>query len=297
MRLAGSLRIAQITAMGANRDDDKSVGLESGIHTDFADTMAYGDYLQLGKILSAQRPLSESPDELLFIIIHQATELWMKLMFSEVTNATQAVRDDDLLPAYKMLARVSRVQAQIIQSWDILTTLTPADFLSFRDRLGTASGFQSWQNRQLEFALGDKNAANLAPFAHDPELTAGLEAVLRRPSIYDETLRLLARQGFELAPHCIERDFRRPYVADETVKSAWLMIYRDTERWWELYQLAEKLVDLEDWFQQWRFRHLTTVERIIGMRPGTGGSAGVGYLRKALTRRFFPELWALRTEL
>ncbi len=283
--------------MGANRDDGTSAGLDSGIHTDFADAMAYGDYLQLGKILSAQTPLTESPDELLFVIIHQATELWIKLMVSEVTNASQAVRDDDLLVAYKMLARVSRVQAQIIQSWDILTTLTPADYLRFRDSLGAASGFQSWQNRQLEFALGDKKAANLAPFAHDADLTARLEAALRQPSIYDETLRLLARQGFELAPRCIERDFRRPYVADQTVQAAWLVIYRDTERWWELYQLAEKLVDLEDWYRQWRFRHLTTVERIIGMRPGTGGSAGVGYLRKALDRRFFPELWALRSEL
>ncbi len=286
--------------MSANRDDaksDKLDKLDKGIHTDFASAMSYGDYLQLDKVLGAQRPLSSSPDELLFIIIHQATELWMKLMFSEVRNATVAVRADDLLPAYKMLARVSRIQAQIIQSWDILSTLTPADYMRFRDALGKASGFQSWQNRQLEFALGDKNAANLAPFAHDPDLTAQLESVLAEPSIYDEALRLLARQGFALAPHSVERDFRQPYVADQTVKAAWLAVYRDTDRWWQLYQLAEKLVDLEDWYLQWRFRHMTSVERIIGMRPGTGGSSGVGYLRQALSRRFFPELWELRTEL
>ena len=272
-------------------------GLDKNIHTDFSDTMSYSDYLGLDRVLGAQNPVSDSPDELLFIVIHQTTELWMKLMFHEVSAATEAIADDDLLPAYKMMARVSRIQAQVIQSWDILSTLTPADYLAFRNRLGQASGFQSWQYRTLEFALGDKNQALIAPYEHDPEIKAMVEAVLERPSLYDQSLRLLARRGFALAPHCLARDFRQPYRSDESVKAAWLTVYRDTERWWEIYQLAEKLVDLEDWFQQWRFRHMKTVERIIGFRRGTGGSSGVTYLKKALDRRFFPELWELRTEL
>lgn len=282
---------------GRRRPDAVSDPSEVGIHTDFSTAMSYADYLGLDKVLNAQSPVSDSADELLFIIIHQSTELWMKLMLHEVGAATVAVGRGDLLPAYKMLARVSRIQAQVIQSWDILATLTPADYLAFRDQLGHASGFQSWQNRALEFALGDKNAARIAPFGHDPDIAGRLRGLLARPSLYDESLRLLARHGFELAPHCLERDFTQAYRADPTVKAAWLEVYRDTVKWWEVYQLAEKLVDIEDWYQQWRFRHMKTVERVIGMRSGTGGSSGVAYLKKALERRFFPELWDLRTEL
>jgi len=271
--------------------------LETGIHTDFARTMSYHGYLGLDDLLAAQKPLSDSADEMLFIIIHQCTELWLKLMYHELAGATAAIAADDLLPAYKMMARLSRIQAQIIQSWDILSTLTPADYLAFRDRLGQASGFQSWQYRRLEFALGAKSRDLISPHRHDPAIAAELERVLARPSIYDEAIRLLARRGLAIDPACLGRDVRQPHRADGSVQAAWLQVYRETEKHWELYQLAEKLVDLEDWFQQWRFRHMKTVERIIGFKRGTGGSSGVTYLRRALEHYFFPELWALRTEL
>ncbi len=271
--------------------------LEEGIFTDFEGRMSYSDYLCLDKVLTAQRPVSDSPDELLFITIHQATELWMKLMRHEVLGATSSIAADDLQPAFKMLARVSRIQAQIIQSWDILSTLTPADYLAFRDRLGQASGFQSAGYRLLEFALGNRDSSLLAPFRHDAAMHAELAAALAAPSIYDEAVHCLARSGFEIAGTVLARDRTRAWQEDRTVLDAWRQVYRDVDRHWDLYQLAEKLVDVEDWFQQWRFRHLKTVERIIGMRRGTGGSAGVTYLKKALDFAFFPELWALRTEL
>ncbi len=271
--------------------------LEEGIHTDFKEQMSYADYLCLDRVLSAQRPVSDSHDELLFITIHQATELWLKLMLHEVRGATRSIAADDLQPAFKMLARVSRIQAQIIQSWDILSTLTPADYLAFRDSLGRASGFQSSGYRLLEFALGNRDPALLAPFRHDATVLAGLQEALAAPSIYDEAVRLLARSGFPIAPAVLDRDPSAAWARDDTVLAAWREIYRDTGRHWDLYQLAEKLVDVEDWFLQWRFRHLKTVERIIGMRRGTGGSSGVAYLKKALDFAFFPELWALRTEL
>ncbi|MFC3226179.1 tryptophan 2,3-dioxygenase [Marinibaculum pumilum] len=271
--------------------------LEEGIFTDFEGRMSYSDYLCLDKVLAAQRPVSDSHDELLFITIHQATELWMKLMRHEVLGATRSIAADDLQPAFKMLARVSRIQAQIIQSWDILSTLTPADYLAFRDRLGQASGFQSAGYRLLEFALGNRDRSLLAPFRHDTAMHAELAAALAAPSIYDEAVHCLARSGFEIAETVLARDRTQTWQEDRTVLDAWRQVYRDVDRHWDLYQLAEKLVDVEDWFQQWRFRHLKTVERIIGMRRGTGGSAGVTYLKKALDFAFFPELWALRTEL
>jgi tryptophan 2,3-dioxygenase len=269
----------------------------SGAHTDFSAAMSYGDYLHLDELLAAQHPLSAQHDEMLFIIIHQATELWMKLALHELRAALAFIRGDTLSPAFKALARVSRVQAQLIQSWDVLSTLTPADYMSFRSRLGHASGFQSLQYRLIEFTIGNKNAGMMEPHRHLPERHAELAAALRAPSLYDEAVALLARRGFAIDAAVLGRDVALPYVADETVKQAWLAVYRDTARHWELYELAEELVDLEDWFQQWRFRHVTTVERIIGRKRGTGGTAGVAYLRKALDIRFFPELWDLRTEL
>ena len=271
--------------------------LAAEAHTDFARAMSYGDYLQLGTLLSAQQPRSDKPDELLFIIIHQATELWMKLVLHELTQARALVAADDLQPAFKAMARVSRIQAQLIQSWDVLSTMTPSDYSSFRDALGQSSGFQSAQYRQIEFLLGNKQAAMIQPHRHVPELSASLEAALAAPSLYDEVIRLLARRGFAIDPAALGRDLRQPYTSDASVLAAWLAIYRDPKTHWELYQLAEELVDLEDWFQQWRFRHVTTVQRVIGFKRGTGGTAGVAYLRKALEIVFFPELWEVRTEL
>jgi tryptophan 2,3-dioxygenase len=269
----------------------------SKAHVDFSAAMSYGDYLRLDQLLECQHPVSEQHDEMLFIIIHQATELWMKLVLHELRATTAQLRADNLAPAFKGMARVSRIQAQLIQSWDVLSTLTPADYLSFRDQLGRSSGFQSFQYRLIEFALGNKNAAMLEPHRHRAELHALLDAALRAPSLYDEVIALLARRGFAIDPVLLRRDFSTPHRSDATVRDAWLEIYRDTTKYWELYELAEELVDLEDWFQQWRFRHVTTVERIIGRKPGTGGTAGVAYLRGALDIRFFPELWEVRTEL
>jgi len=277
--------------------DDKYASLPEGTHTDFRDDMTYGDYLKLDQILAAQSPLSEQHDEQLFIIIHQTTELWMKLILHEFRAAIAALQETDIRPAFKMLSRVSRIQSQLIQSWDVLATLTPADYLTFRDLLGHASGFQSHQYRMIEFVLGNKNAAMLEPHKDRPEIHKALEATLNAPSLYEETLRLLARRGFDIADGVLNRDFATRYTPDPTVSDAWLTVYRDTEAHWDLYELAEELVDLEDWFQQWRFRHVTTVERIIGFKRGTGGTPGVAYLRKALENRFFPELWDVRTVL
>jgi tryptophan 2,3-dioxygenase len=259
--------------------------------------MSYGDYLHLDQLLACQKPLSEQHDEMLFIVIHQATELWMKLVLHELRQATAQLRADNLAPAFKGMARVSRIQAQLIQSWDVLSTLTPADYLSFRDRLGRSSGFQSYQYRLIEFALGNKQSEMLEPHRHRRALHAGLTAALRAPSLYDEAIRLLARRGFAIAPEVLNRDLTLAHRSHPSVLEAWLSIYRDTQRHWDLYELAEELVDLEDWFQQWRFRHVTTVQRIIGFKRGTGGTAGVGYLRQALDIRFFPELWDVRTAL
>jgi tryptophan 2,3-dioxygenase len=270
---------------------------DHGAHTDFRDSMSYGDYLKLDTLLAAQSPRSDRHDEMLFIIIHQATELWLKLALHEIRAATASVAADDLGPACKMLARVSRIQSQLIQSWDVLSTLTPADYLAFRDALGQSSGFQSHQYRLLEFALGNRRRALLAPHRDRPAIHALLEAALARPSLYDEAIRLLVRRGFAIDPDVIGRDLGEPYVPDDSVRAAWLAVYRDTTHHWDLYELAEKLVDLEDSFQQWRFRHMKTVERIIGDKRGTGGTSGVGYLRQVIGVYFFPELWQVRTAL
>ena len=259
--------------------------------------ITYGEYLGLDKILAAQQPRSAQHDELLFIIIHQASELWMKLSLHELAAARAHIIADDLGPALKMIARVSRVQAQLIQSWDVLATLTPSEYHRFRPQLGQSSGFQSYQYRLLDFILGLKNADHLRVHETDPIVHEVLRTMLETPSLYDEALRLLARRGFALPPELLDRDWTRPYAGDARVEAAWLVIYRDPEGYWDLYELAEKLVDLEYRFQQWRFSHMKTVERIIGYQRGTGGSEGVAYLNQALEASFFPELLKIRTNL
>lgn len=268
-----------------------------GVRWDFSDAMSYGAYLRLPLVLGAQKPLSGAHDELLFIIIHQASELWMKLCLHELDGARAAIRADDVEPAFKMLARVGRIQSQMIQSWDVLATMTPFDYSSFRGALGDSSGFQSYQYRLLEFALGAKNARVLEVHRADPAIFAQLEAALAAPSLYDESLMLLGRRGFDVPPERLNRDWRAPYEPHPGVEAAWLAVYRDTARWWDLYELAEKLVDVDYRFQQWRFAHLKTVERIIGYKRGTGGSSGVPYLATTLERAFFPELLSLRTAI
>ena len=218
-------------------------------------------------------------------------------MLHEIAAATDRLRESDAAPALKMLARVCRILAQLVQSWDVLATLTPADYLAFRGRLGRASGLQSHQYRLLEFALGRKNAALIEPFRHDEPVAACLDAALAATSLYDEAIRLLARRGLAIETACIERDLTLPYRVHASVEKAWHRVYQDIEGHWDLYELAEKLFDVEDLFQQWRFRHVSTVERVIGGKRGTGGSSGVPYLKRALEHRFFPELWAVRTIL
>jgi len=267
------------------------------IHWDLGESRSYGEYLRLDKVLGAQEPLSSHHDEMLFIVMHQASELWMKLCIHELRAAVAHVRDDDLGPAFKMLARVSRVQIQLAQSWDVLSTMTPADYSAFRDALGKASGFQSYQYRTLEYLIGNKNPAMIEVHRRTPELYEQLQQALCSPSLYDESLRLLARRGFAIPADHLERDWSEPYVEHPAVTAAWLAVYQNVDEHWELYELAEKLVDLDQRFQLWRFAHLKTVERIIGYKRGTGGTSGVAYLAKALELRFFPELWTVRTSM
>jgi tryptophan 2,3-dioxygenase len=269
----------------------------AGIHWNLERSLSYGQYLQLDKVLGAQRPLSGQHDEMLFIVIHQASELWLKLCLHELAATRAQIRADDLEPAFKMLSRVARAQAQMIQSWDVLGTMTPADYMRFRDSLGQSSGFQSWQYRLLEFMLGNKDAKLIEVHSSDPPNHALLGRELAIPSLYDETLKLLVRRGFAIPRERIERDWTKSYEAHPAVEAAWLAIYRDSNAHWDLYELAEKLVDLEYRLQQWRFAHLKTVERIIGFKRGTGGSTGVGYLEHVLKRGFFPELISLRTSI
>lgn len=259
--------------------------------------MDYGDYLQLDTLLAAQAPLSGEHDELLFIVIHQATELWLKLSLHELRAAAREIRGDDLRPSFKALSRVARIQANMIQAWEILATMTPADYANFRDRLGSSSGFQSAQYRQLEFLLGAKDPRHLQSHPEGSAQRQALEALLGAPSLYDEALRLLARRGFAIPADHLERDWRQPYEANPEVEAAWLAVYKDAARHWDLYELGEKLVDLDYRLQQWRFTHMKTVERIIGFKRGTGGSEGVSYLARALERRLFPELLDLRTAM
>ena len=268
-----------------------------GAKLDFSRTMSYGDYLQLDQILSAQKPLTPDHNELLFIIQHQTSELWMKLMLHELRAAIACVARDQLGSAFKMLARVSRIMEQLVHAWDVLATMTPPEYSAIRPYLASSSGFQSAQYRCIEFALGNKNAAMLKPHEHRPDLLAEVRAAYEAPSLYDESLRLLARRGLPMPASYVERDWTQPYVESDEVEQAWLQVYRDTDRYWDLYQLGEELTDLEDAFRLWRFRHVTTVERVIGFKRGTGGTGGVSYLRKMLDVVLFPEIWRLRTDL
>ncbi len=268
-----------------------------GAKMDFGGSMSYGDYLGLDQILSAQHPLSPNHNEMLFIVQHQTSELWLKLMLHEMQAVRAQIRAGDLPPAFKMLARVARIMDQLVHAWDVLATMTPPEYTAIRPYLGASSGFQSYQYRELEFILGNKNPNMLPVHEKRPEVHAILERELQAPSVYDEAVMLLARSGFAIARERIEGDFRQPTRCDESVKAAWLEVYKDPEHHWALYELAEKLVDLETSFRFWRFRHVTTVERIIGFKTGTGGTAGVSYLRKMLDVVLFPELFALRTAL
>jgi tryptophan 2,3-dioxygenase len=263
----------------------------------FSDSMSYGDYLDLGRILNAQHPLSPDHNEMLFIIQHQTSELWMKLMLHELKAAREHIRLGELPPAFKMLARVSRIFDQLVHAWTVLATMTPTEYHAIRPFLGQSSGFQSFQYREIEFILGNKSATLLRPHAHRPELLQALEKAIATPSLYDEAIRLMVSTGLTIDPQRFERDPTSPTAHDASVEAAWREVYTDPSRYWDLYQLAEKLIDLEDSFRQWRFRHVTTVERIIGFQPGTGGTEGVGYLRKMLDTVLFPELWRVRSTL
>lgn len=268
-----------------------------GAETAFEGRMSYGDYLRLDAILGAQHPLSEAHDELLFIIQHQTSELWMRLAIHELTAARQAIAAGRLPAAFKMLTRVARIFEQLNGAWDVLRTMTPSDYTAFRSALGQSSGFQSQQYRMIEFLLGNRNAAMLRPHAHRPDLLAALQAELARPSLYDVALGALAGAGFAVPEAVLRRDVSAPYAADDGVRAAWTQVYRDPEAHWPLYELAEKLVDFEDYFRRWRFNHVTTVERVIGFKRGTGGTGGVSYLKRMLEVELFPELWHLRTAL
>lgn len=259
--------------------------------------MTYGDYLQLETLLSSQKPLSKHHDEMCFILIHQIKELWMRLILHELQEARSSILHNSFAPAFKALARVSSIQRQMIHTWDVLTTLTPTDYMQFRSVLGQSSGFQSLQYRLLEFHLGAKNKEFL--MMHDPgsDSYIELENGLRQPSLYDISIRKLAEFGLNIPQGCLDRDWSLPYVVHTNVEDAWKLVYEQTEKYWDLYQLAEKLVDIEDGMGQWRFRHMKTVERIIGLKQGTGGSPGVPYLKKVIDQRFFPELWEVRTRL
>jgi tryptophan 2,3-dioxygenase len=270
---------------------------EEGAKLDFAKDMSYGDYLHLDAVLTAQHPLSPDHNEMLFIVQHQTSELWMKLMLHELRAAMARIARDELGSAFKMLARVSRIMEQLVHAWDVLATMTPPEYSAIRPYLAHSSGFQSWQYRCIEFSLGNKNLAMLKPHAHRDDLLAHVRAAYDAPSLYDESLRLLARRGLPLPASHVERDWTQPYAASTGVEAAWLLVYRDPSHYWDLYQLGEELTDLEDAFRLWRFRHVTTVERIIGFKRGTGGTSGVGYLRKMLDVVLFPEIWALRTDL
>ncbi|WP_294924945.1 tryptophan 2,3-dioxygenase [uncultured Paracoccus sp.] len=268
-----------------------------GAQMDFRQRMSYGDYLRIDQILTAQKPLSPAHDEMLFIIQHQTSELWMKLALYEVNGARDMIAADRTPEALKMLARVSRIFEQLNNAWDVLRTMTPSEYTRFRDDLGQSSGFQSWQYRLIEYAVGNRNLAMLKPHEHRPDLLEKLEAELARPSLYDEVLRRLARAGLPVPQAVLDRDPRQAWSFDEGVMAVWATVYRDPSKHWEAYEIAEKLVDFEDYFRRWRFNHVTTVERVIGFKRGTGGTAGIAYLRRMLEVELFPELWRVRTEL
>ncbi|WP_298610114.1 tryptophan 2,3-dioxygenase [uncultured Thiothrix sp.] len=270
---------------------------QDGAQMSFDGRMSYGDYLQIDTLLNAQQPLTDKHDEMLFIIQHQTSELWMRLAVHELTAARQALRDGRLPNAFKMLARVARIFEQLNNAWDVLRTMTPSEYTQFREQLGQSSGFQSHQYRQIEYILGNRNEAMLRPHAHHPDVLQLLEKELAQPSLYDEALRLVAAAGISIPQDVLGRNLRLPHQANDTVMQAWKVVYQNTERYWDLYQMAEKLVDFEDYFRRWRFNHVTTVERIIGFKRGTGGTGGVSYLRRMLEVELFPELWHVRTIL
>lgn len=270
---------------------------KDGAQMDFRQRMSYGDYLQIDQILSAQHPLSVAHDEMLFIIQHQTSELWMKLALYEVNGARQMIAQDRTSEALKMLSRVARIFEQLNSAWDVLRTMTPSEYTQFRDDLGQSSGFQSWQYRLIEYAVGNRNLAMLKPHEHRPDLLELLEAELARPSLYDEVLRRLSRIGLKVPEAVLQRDLRQAWQFDEDVLKVWAEVYRDPSKYWEAYEVAEKLVDFENYFRRWRFNHVTTVERVIGFKRGTGGTAGITYLRRMLEVELFPELWRVRTEL
>jgi len=273
--------------------------LEQGIQTDLRGRLTYSGYLCLEQLLSAQKLLSKPPhhDEMLFIIQHQTSELWIKLLLHELEAAIRHIQRDQLEPCFKILSRVKQIQMQLFNQWSVLETLTPSEYSEFRDLLGSASGFQSPQYRALEFVLGNKSAEIIKVYEYDPQAHAYLEGLLRRPSLYDEFLRYLARRGLPLPKEKVERDWSEAYESHPGVTAVFKTIYENTEKWWDAYEMCEKLMDVEEYFQLWRFRHMKTVERIIGHKKGTGGSSGVGFLRKALDLTFFPELIDVRTEI
>jgi tryptophan 2,3-dioxygenase len=279
---------------------DKSERVEladEAVHWDLGASLSYGEYLHLDKLLAAQRPLSREHNEMLFIIVHQVSELWMRLMLHELTAAIECVRREDLGPALKMLARISRTQNQLVSVWDVLSTLTPFEYTAFRNTLGRSSGFQSAQYRLIEFLFGNKNADMVKVHQRDPAAHEALSRALAAPSLYDEVLQLLSRRGYGIPDEYLARDFSQPYRASKQVAAAWLSVYHNADQAWDLYELAEKLVDVDSNFQLWRCHHLKTVERIIGYKAGTGGTSGVAYLTKALELKFFPELWQIRTSM
>ena len=290
------------TPAGDNNNAASAALPESIVHEeraqlDFSQSMSYGDYLQLDAILTAQKTLSPAHDEMLFIVQHQTSELWMKLMLHELRAAIGHIARDELPPAFKMLARVSKIMEQLVHAWDVLATMTPPEYSAMRPYLGQSSGFQSYQYRCIEFSMGNKNRAMLKPHEHRADLLAQVQAAYEAPSLYDEALRLMARRGLAVPASHTERDWTQPYVENDAVEQAWLTVYRNPEKHWDLYQLGEELTDLEDAFRLWRFRHVTTVERVIGFKRGTGGTGGVSYLRKMLDVVLFPEIWKLRTDL
>jgi tryptophan 2,3-dioxygenase len=268
-----------------------------GAQMSFDGRMSYGDYLHLERVLDAQQPLSDAHDELLFIIQHQTSELWMKLAIHEIRATIKAIHNGELQAAFKMLSRIARIFEQLTGAWDVLRTMTPSEYTEFRDQLGQSSGFQSYQYRAIEFLAGNRNLAMLGPHAHRGDVIAKLEEILSQPSLYDEALLLLARNGFDIGEDSKRADWRTTRTANDKVLAAWKTVYASPEKYWMLYELAEKLVDFEDYFRRWRFNHVTTVERIIGLKRGTGGTSGVSYLRRMLEIELFPELWKVRTEL
>lgn len=271
--------------------------LDEKAQLDFSSSMSYGDYLQLDQLLSAQKPLSPDHNEMLFIVQHQTSELWMKLMVHELTAAIDNITEEHLGEGFKKLSRVSRIMEQLVHAWDVLATMTPPEYSAIRPYLANSSGFQSAQYRCIEFYLGNKNAAMLKPHAHHAERKAMVEIAYHSPSLYDRSLQLLAKRGISVPHEYLERDWTQFYVASPEVEKAWLTVYRDPQKYFDLYQLGEELTDLEDAFRLWRFRHVTTVERVIGFKRGSGGTSGVSYLRKMLDVVLFPEIWSLRTNL